>query len=164
MVIHFDDNSTNAIRAWFRRNGIDCGCAFNHYIWEKGFTYDPETHRVNLPQNHIGSILDEELIIYLTNNGLTSKMHWLTATILHEVGHAETMRFFTENELKAYALRKQKISEQLTLENLIQSNYTYWSLPVEDMANKWAINYANAFPQKVERLEKILINHCIISE
>ena len=164
MIIHFTTKSTNAIRAWFRRNGFTCGCGLNKHFFNDGFVYDGETHRVEVPEFYIASAVDDELLMCLKNKGLTTETSWLVATILHELGHAETIHLFTESELKKVCKQKQKLSDALTEANRIQINRTYWNLPVEDIANNWAITYANMFPHKVDRLYKILQNNCTIAE
>lgn len=161
MIIKFDEKSTQAIRAWFRRNGLNCGCGF---INGRTFLYDDETGRVAIPRFYIATELDEALKNHLENKGLQTSIDWLTITILHEVGHSETVRFFNLKELKYNMIEKEKISFNLTEENELESNYIYWELPVEDMANKWAINYANTFPEKVKRLEELLHRHAVIIE
>lgn len=164
MTVQFDRNITNSLRAWFKRNGFTCGCGFENHSYAHGFCYDGETHRVEIPKTYNCEAIEENFISYLEENGLSVKADWLAMTILHEVGHSETVRFFTEKEHEINAQQKFILSFQMTNDNIDEINRLYWKLPIENMANKWAISYANTFPEKVKRLEKVLYNHCKITE
>ena len=167
MIAKFDTNSTKALRSWFKRNNLTCGCelcAINDEAWNTTFYYDEETHRIGLPRTYIVSIVDDVFLPYLREKGLITKVSWLVMTILHEIGHSETTKFFTEKEMEKIDFEKFKLSVIITKENLVEINYKYWNLPDEDMANSWAINYANTFPEKVKRLEQILLRHCEFTE
>jgi len=158
MIISFDKNSTSAVRSWLRRNGFNCGCGIGH-----SFCYSPDTHRIEVPKTYKTNILDTYLIEYLSDKGMKCEnIEALTITILHEVGHSETIRLFSEKEFQKDMEEKFRIETKLTEKNLKESNYKYWKLPTENMANNWAINYINTFPQKVERLTKILYRNCKI--
>ena len=167
MIAKFDTNSTKALRSWFKRNNLVCGCelcAVGDTAWGNTFYYDEETHRVGLPRAYNFGVIDKAFLSHLKERGLTTEVNWLVMTILHEIGHSETVRFFTEKEMKKIGYEKFLLSIKITKENLVETNCKYWNLPDEDMANRWAINYANTFPEKVKRLEKVLLSHCEFTE
>lgn len=161
MVIYFSTKTTNAIRGWCRRNGLNCGCGLGGRI-EKGFAYSPEDHRIILPNVYITNELDDYFVDYLKDKGVNINVDILVMTILHEIGHSETVKLFNDKEQKDDLIAKMEININITEDNLKQSNYKYWDLPTEHSANTWAINYATMFPQKVEKLTKIIYNNCVV--
>lgn len=164
MILQFDEKVTKSLRAWFKRNGFTCGCSFANKSFIPSFCYNGETHRVELPKTYNTEAIEENFISYLEEKGLSVEANWLAMTILHEVGHSETVRLFTKKEQETNARRKMILGFQMTDDNIDEINRLYWGLPIESMANKWAISYANTFPEKVKRLEKVLYRHCKITE
>ena len=166
-TVVFNTKSTKALRNWFKANGFPCGCGLLTN-WENlfhiGFCFDPEVNRVKLPRSWECDFVQDNFLDYLKTQGLTTDANWLAMTILHEVGHAHTLNLFNERELKATAKAKKNISTCRKYNDLLEANLDYWALPVEDLANKWAITYANTFPKKTERLGKLLLRHCVITE
>lgn len=166
-TVTFDANTTKALRNWFKANGFPCGCGLLspiETIFGCGFCFDAETNRVKLPRVYESDFIEDNFVDYLKKNGLKTNVHWLAMTILHEVGHAHTINLFNERELKATQKAKIAISENENYKTQLEENLDYWALPVEDLANKWAITYANTFPGKTERLGKLLFRHCVITE
>lgn len=68
-------------------------------------------------------------------------------SFLHEIGHCETEELLT---------RGQKISSTKRKKNLNgiykKDNFVYFGLVDEQMATEWAINYANANKEKLQKL------------
>lgn len=161
MIIYFSTKTTNAIRSWCRRNGLNCGCGLGEKM-EKSFAYSFENHRIILPNVYITNELDDYFMDYLKDKGVNINVDILALTILHEIGHSETVKLFNDKEQERNLIAKMEIEANITNDNLKQSNYKYWDLPIEYSANTWAINYATMFPQKVEKLKNIIYNNCII--
>ena len=61
-------------------------------------------------------------------------------SILHEIGHSQTLRYLSDEE---YNYSQDRKAEKL-------SNYEYFNLPDEIEATKWAVNYLNENADKVE--------------
>lgn len=83
-------------------------------------------------------------------------------SLLHELGHIETMKKFDKATLKFDAIRKAIIQTAIDT-NLDRKRVvakTYYSLPTEYKATEWAVNWINRHPNKykmmLNRLEKAI--------
>ena len=84
--------------------------------------------------------LDETFIDFINNKYNTDIAAWhFIFSLLHEVGHHVTFPVLSEDDLKwEYVIRM--------FGN--PTNEEYFSLPAEDLANRWAINYIEKHPQE----------------
>lgn len=154
MTITLDEKATDAIRSWFKRNGIDCGCGFG-----AEFYYLKNEHKICIPKVYEVSPADKFFALHINKMGLKENVHWIVMSILHEVGHSETVKYFTARDLKQNAFDKLAIQMQINENNYEKMCYKYWELPIENIANKWAITFANTFPKKIESLTKIILRY-----
>lgn len=70
---------------------------------------------------------------------------------LHELGHAQTLNYFSDLELKFFELAKESIDSESEYDRFVH----YWSLPDEFAANMWAINFINEHKDAVDKLCQI---------
>ena len=82
-------------------------------------------------------------------------------SLLHEIGHLNTIDGLTDKEYNKCLKAKEKIvkqlAEKITPEKEKQLNYTYFLLEDEYRATEWAINYAKKHPKKIRKMwHKIL--------
>ena len=67
-------------------------------------------------------------------------------SFLHELGHSRTYYNFTEEELDEYHETVQTMFDEDDME------YEYTHLPVEYEATRWAVEYINKYPERIEEL------------
>jgi len=72
-----------------------------------------------------------------------------TFIILHEIGHLQTVP--TIKEYKQYNKAQKKINKSRL--NDLEKLIAYWKLPIENSADKWALNYIQKFPKLVKDLD-----------
>lgn len=91
-------------------------------------------------------------------------------SLLHELGHIETMKKFDKVTLKFDDIRKAII--QVAINTDIDKKRvvakTYYSLPTEYRATKWAVEWIKRHPNKyktmLKRLDKAINNFYIIND
>lgn len=141
-------NTTKAIRKWLASNNFKVGCRLG-----KEFAYDAELNRIEVASNY-DDTNDLDFMAWLRENGLASNYDCITLSILHELGHHETAKYFSEDEWLDCAITKIALANsELDTRRL---NFAYWNTPVEFSANQWLIMFCKCFPQKVDELEDIV--------
>lgn len=149
--MRFEKGLTKELRHWLKDNGFAVGCR-----WGKEWAFEPEENYITIPKVY-DSDSDDDFIHFLRSNGLANDFDCITLSMLHEIGHFETMPYFTNEEWENDALVKcvYELSETDYSEYL----YKYWNTQTEYSANMWAIMYVKAFSSKVEELEDIFGNY-----
>ena len=98
------------------------------------------------------------LMNFARQHGLKYDCGSFYLSLLHEVGHHETLDLLDDDE-EEYSL---KIKKQMGETDKISDILTYFNLPDEIAATKWAINYINNNKEKLQylsnRLKPILSN------
>lgn len=151
MKITFNEKSIEAINKWARKHGFN-----TEYIFVKSgdLEFDPNENEVTVPRAY-DSNYDSSFMKFLRGIGLTSDFDAVTLSILHELGHAQTMDLFTTKEWKWCAAQKiilAGISDGPDEDYL----FTYWNIEDELAANNWLVLYTKSFPKKVQELENII--------
>ena len=151
MKITFSEKSVKAINKWAEKYGFN-----TEYIFVKSgaLEFDPNENEVTVPRAY-DSDYDSAFIKFLRSIGLTADFDAVTLSILHELGHAQTLDLFTAKEWKWCAVQKAVlagISGGPDEEYL----FTYWSIEDELAANNWLVLYTKSFPEKVRELENII--------
>lgn len=152
--------TTKAIRAWLRANNIKVGCRLG-----KCFEYEPNEHFIVTAREY-DDCVDKMFVNWLCKHGLNNEIvkdasNIIALSVLHEIGHAETVKLFSDAEYMVDAIVKEiKVPNCKTYEQALEM---YWNTPTETAANLWAIMYANTFPSKFASLSAIL-NKTIVWE
>lgn len=163
MTIKFTLDTTKAIRKWLKKNGFSATCRLTKGA-NAELQYDPNCNFIYVPVDYDDS-LDELFLGWLRRHGLSPDINIDRATlsILHELGHSETFKYFTEDEWFECAALKELmyVNEEMTDEE--RGEY-YWGMKDEYAANMWLIMFAKAFPDKVKKLSEKIIETLIIEE
>lgn len=151
MEIKFTKKFIKAFSKWLKKNGFATEC---EYVKGGELSWQPDEDIIYIPDRY-NNDPDSLFMRHLRGLSLTSDFDVITVSLLHEIGHAQTQHLFTTREsnkcdvIKAmYAITIDEDSDDFYIK--------YWEVPDENMANKWAINYADTFPKKVEKLENIV--------
>lgn len=151
-MVRFNKETTRLIRLWLVKNGFDCSARLG-----SSFLYEPDEHFIAIPRFYRPKNIEIDAVFmaFLRENGLKVDFDSVTLSVLHELGHAETLLYyFTDEEILNDMLLKEVISySDCPYEDDLRA---YWSIPTEYIANKFAIEYANNFPKEVQELEDIL--------
>lgn len=152
MNIRFTAKVVRSINKWLKKYGFATTCDMDK---DEAMSYYSDEDMIILPEEYD----DEPDRLFkkcLRGLGLKSKFDTTTLSILHELGHAQTLPLLSDEEsdicdgIKAeYAVTIDEDSDDYHLE--------YWKVKDEFMANTWAVMYANLFPEKVQELENILL-------
>lgn len=151
MKITFSEKSIKAINEWAKKYGFN-----TEYIFVKSgaLEFDPNENEITVPRAY-DSDYDSAFMKFLRSIGLTADFDAVTLSILHELGHAQTLDLFTAKEWKWCAVQKAVlagISGGPDEEYL----FTYWGIEDELAANNWLVLYTKSFPEKVRELENII--------
>ncbi len=151
MKITFSEKSVKAINKWAEKYGFN-----TEYIFVKSgaLEFDPNENEIIVPRAY-DSDYDSAFMKFLRSIGLTSDFDAVTLSILHELGHAQTMDLFTAREWKWCAAQKAilaGISDGPDEDYL----FSYWNIEDELAANNWLVLYTKSFPNKVQELETII--------
>lgn len=151
MKITFSEKSVKAINKWAEKYGFN-----TEYIFVKSgaLEFDPNENEVTVPRAY-DSDYDSAFMKFLRSIGLTSDFDAVTLSILHELGHAQTMDLFTARKLTWCAAQKAilaGISDGPDEDYL----FNYWNIEDELAANNWLVLYTKSFPNKVQELENII--------
>ena len=147
-MTHFNKNTVKAIRAWLKKHH------FHSLVrMEKEMAYDPTIDTIVIPSVY-DSYCDEWFMRFLRSHGLIGDFDGITLSILHELGHAKTVKNFTEDEWADCAIEKQ-ILDLMALSDEEYIN-AYWTVENEYVANIWAIEFANKHPKLVQELEDMI--------
>ena len=151
MKIRFTKKSVKAINKWLKKYGFDTECE----LVNKGdLEFDPNENIILIPRAY-DSDYDSEFMKFLRKLGLTADFDPVTLSILHELGHAQTFRLFTNKEWVWCAAQKAVwagIHEGADEEYL----FGYWNFEDELAANNWLVLYTKSFSKKVQKLEDII--------
>lgn len=140
--------TTKAIRKWLASNGFKVGCRLG-----KEFYYEPEENYIAVASNY-DDTYDTDFMVCLRRLGLASNFDVITLSILHELGHKETEKYFASNEWENDSVLKAVLP--YTTKSQKRLNFQYWATPTEYSANNWLVMYCKCFPEKVEELEEIV--------
>jgi hypothetical protein len=140
---------TKALNEWLEKYGFETRV---RGLNTDGFFYywcsDVIEYTFHLPQQAIDSwdlLMDELELPYNIGQFFTS--------FLHELGHAETLCEFSEEELESDENESHRLAMLLPS---IENDMAYYHLPTEMAATRWAIDYIIAYPERVKELvEKI---------
>lgn len=148
--IIFTKDTTKELRKWLKVNEFGCGARLG-----KEMLFEPNDNYVSIPKVYDDS-LDDYFMKWLRKNGLHCEFSPLTFSVLHELGHAETMlEYFDEDDEIDYVNNVNEISmRQNTTQE--QDCFDYWDLTVEKVANQFAIAFAETYPKETKDLQKLL--------
>lgn len=151
MKIKFTKKSVKAINSWLARYGFNTVC-----ILRNGGTlqFDPNENEILIPRAY-NSDYDSEFVKFLRNLGLTSNIDAVTLSILHELGHAQTMDYFTRKEWEWCSVQK-AVWAGIHSEADEEYLFGYWNFEDELAANNWLVLYTKSFEKKVQKLEEII--------
>ena len=151
-MVKFNKETTKLIREWLAKNDFYCSCRLG-----RCFQYEPTDEYIELPKiyNDANLEIDSVFMKWLRAYGLKTDFDALTMSILHELGHAETLLDFFDDD--------DRLNDSMMIELLRVSDndyyddlWVYWCLPTEKIANLWAIMWANENPEQTQELEDIL--------
>ena len=152
MEIKFNKKIVKAINKWLKKYGFSTTCDMDK---DEDMSYYSEEDMIILPAEYDNEP-DRLFKKCLRGLGMKTNFDMTTLSILHELGHAQTLPLMTEEESdlcdgikREYAVTIDEDSDDYHLE--------YWKVKDELMANKWAVMYADLFPEKVQALEDILL-------
>lgn len=151
MKIRFTKKSVKAINKWLKRYGFNTVCEL---VNKGGLEFDPNENVILIPRAY-DSDYDSEFMKFLRSIGLTADFDPVTLSLLHELGHAQTLDLFTTREWKWCAAQK---AVWAGLHSTTDEDYLfgYWNIEDELAANNWLILYTKSFPKKVQKLEDII--------
>lgn len=75
-----------------------------------------------------------------------------TLSVLHEIGHIETMKKFSQKQIDKDFEKKDEISDWSLYSK--RSHFCYFALPTEIAASRWAVDWAKKHPKKYEALKE----------
>lgn len=150
--MRFTKDTTKAIRKWLKKNGFNTTCVFG-----SEFEYDPTTNKIEMPKVYDNEF-DTDFIHCLRELGLKYDFDCITLSILHELGHHETEKYFSEDEWDMCALEKMALEMSEDISSQSEFLKYYWNVANEKSANVWLVNYVNLFSDKVQELENIFDN------
>lgn len=156
----FKTKTAKAITKWLEANDFTCICKLD----KTEFAYDLWDDEIFIPKEYRDELSDYYFYETLLKMGLKNKnVSVYTLSILHEIGHAETLPFLDEIELTFCNLKADEAEEQkyFTVEEGLTA---YWNTPREKMANEWAVKTANEFPEAVADLDEIVKSGLIVGE
>lgn len=153
MTVKFTTDTTKVIREWLKARGINTSARlFKNTSAE--LEYDPNNNYIKVPETYDGC-LDNIFVAWLKAHGLKENLGVVALSVLHEVGHAVTYKFFTDEEWFECATIKEILYQK---ENATDEEMgdLYWNVRDEYAANMWLIMFVNTFPEKAKELsEKI---------
>ena len=151
MKITFTEKSIKAINKWAKKYGFN-----TEYIFVKSgaLEFDPNENEVTVPRAY-DSDYDSSFMKFLRGIGLTADFDAVTLSILHELGHAQTLDLFTAKEWK-WCAAQTAILAGISGGPDEEYLFTYWSIEDELAANNWLVLYTKSFPKKVQELENII--------
>lgn len=160
MTIKITPDTTKAIRKWLKKNGFSVSCRLKRGKSAE-LEFDPNYNLIYVPETYDGS-LDDYFVAWLKDHGLDTDLDVITLSILHEVGHSETFKVFTEKEWLDCAAIKELIYASDTTGK--DAAYAYWNVSDEFAANMWLIMFVKAFYTKAKKLSKKIHETVIMGE
>ena len=154
-------DTTKAIRKWLKKYGFAATCRLTRGK-NAELQYDPNYNLIYVPDRYNGD-LDDLFIGWLERHGLETDTDPITLSILHELGHSETVKHFTEKEWFECAALKELLYADDNLTNE-ETGERYWNMPDEYAANMWLIMFVKAFPEKVKELSEKIKKTLIVEE
>ncbi len=152
MEIRFTQKTVRAINRWLKKYGFSTTCDMDK---DEVMSYCSEGDMIILPEEYD----DEPDRLFrkcLRGLGMKTNFDMTTLSILHELGHAQTLPLMTEEESDICDGIKREYAATIN-EDSDDFQFEYWKVKDELMANKWAVMYADLFPEKVQALEDILL-------
>ena len=150
MEFSFNKKSVKAIQEWLDNNGFCVNCEIDNKI----LAYAPDSNTILLPRRY-DDMPDTLFMRWLRGLGLTADFDTVTLSVLHELGHAQTLGMFTNRESENCDIQKAILAMTID-EDSDDFQFEYWKVKDEAAANTWAVMYTNLFPQKVQNLEDII--------
>lgn len=90
---------------------------------------------------------------YIHKLGIRKELNWLTLTLLHELGHDQTLDYLSGFEYWIDWIRVLTETTNFTSMGMKVKVWLYLHLPIESAATKWSVDYINN--NDVGELEKI---------
>ena len=75
-----------------------------------------------------------------------------TLSVLHEIGHLKTMKKFSEKEIEKDFEKKDEMNDWSMYAK--RTHFTYFALPTEIAASRWAVKWAKKHPKKFIALKE----------
>ena len=139
-----------ALSLWFN----DHGFSNLEFVEGEDFCYYPSLHTVQWGMFD-SEKTDNHFRQFFHEYGMKNDECIFIISLLHEVGHFQTIHFFSNEEFESdFAAKENRISD-----GTIDTDYWYWELPIELAANMWAINWINEHPIEVKELYKLCVDH-----
>ena len=151
MKIKFTKKSVKEINKWLRKHHFYAECVF---IKKGDLEFDPNEREILVPANYV-SDYDSVFMKFFRGIGLTCNLDTVTLSILHELGHAQTVSLFSPSEWR-YCAAQKAIWAGLHSEADEEYLLGYWNIEDELAANNWVVLYTKSFPKKVQELENII--------
>lgn len=128
--------------------GID-----NTYLWED-FEYRFENNAVGFSLATVST--DEWFNEFVEKTFNYTVTNTFIISVLHEIGHAETENFITDEIYNKCIIEKIKINKALETENNLKKikalEFKYFDLPDEYEATAWAVEYAREHEQELAEM------------
>lgn len=140
--------TTKLIRQWLKENDFNCGCRLG-----SEFAYDPCEYFITVSRNYDPQY-DSDFMAFLRGLGMKTNFDVLTLSILHELGHFETLDTMSEKEYAKDIAQRENVISYITDNH--KRNFTYWNLKSEYMANEWLVFFCENYPNKVQELEDMV--------
>lgn len=134
-----------SINSWLKKNGFDVDASLH-----TDFCYDEMEEKIYYGL-FITENAEEVWKDLLAKWGLKTYYDTFVTCFLHELGHHYTLHLCSNFEYNFSMIMKLilKLIPSYTIQNKI-----YYSLPIEKIATKWAINYMNEHPKETTELQK----------
>ena len=140
----------------------ELNCVLNSWLAEQGF----ET-TVRGEEDAFGYYSMSDTISYALSMRETAIVSWENLMIelncpvlmnqfytafLHELGHAETLHWLTEEEELFSETEEARLAEE---EDVLAADYEYYHLPREIIATRWAMEYISNHLEAVRKLVEL---------
>ena len=130
--------------------------------YDADFYYDSEETRV-----YFSIVISERSVRlfkeYIKNTFNFDAPNIFMISLLHEIGHAETLDTVSTKQLKADHKAKEALTQALDAMSNDDPNYdkvfsTYFDLTIEKIATQWAVDYYKANRKKCDDFYSIFLN------
>lgn len=146
IMYRLNKETRKAINNWLILNDFDCA-VIKDDTWE----YFPDEELIGIPKKYDNE-MDTYFMEFLRELGLMENFDCITLSLLHELGHHETLEILTNEEYETCCLAIDEIGIAFN-DNDNKYYHCYWNIPSELMANEWLVNFANANPKICQDLE-----------
>lgn len=126
-----------AVDKWLTKNGFNVKAVYDK---DESY-YDGVNDVIHLCM--IKPLHMDQYIKYIHKLGIQKELNWLTLTLLHELGHNQTLDYLNEFDYWIDWMRYLTETTGFTNTGMKIKVWLYLHLPVESEATKWSVNYIN---------------------